>query len=465
MSLSSVACPNILHAIGNTPIVKLNAVTSGLAANVYVKCEYMNPGGSTKDRIAVHMIDVAEKQGLLKPGGTIVEPTSGNTGLGLALVAAARGYKCIFVLADKQSEEKRRALRATGAQVVICPTDVAADDPRSYYCVSERIARETPNSYYPNQYQNPSNIEAHYLSTGPEIWRQCVEELDVFICSIGTGGTVTGIARYLKEQNPNIQIVGVDPVGSIYYDLFHTGKPSIPHTYYVEGIGEDFMPGTMDLHCMNDIVQVTDRESFMMGRRLIREEGLLCGGSSGAAVAGAVKYIQSRLRWSKERLPNILVMLPDASSRYLSKFLNDEWLRDAGMLEHEPIPGQVQDIMQRKESLYTADFDEPLGNVVDRMRQHGISQLPVLRDGELCGVANEVRILDALVNGKAAMNSPIGPVADSASVMVVTPQSHLAQLADAFTAGKVAVVCEGKQVIGMLTKIDLITHLATKTHL
>ena len=322
------AYQNILQAIGKTPIVKLNAVTCGLDANFYAKCEFMNPGGSTKDRIGLHIIDVAEKEGLLKPGGTIIEATSGNTGVGLAMVAAVRGYKCIFVMADKQSEEKRRVLRAFGAQVVVCPTNVDPQDPCSYYRVAEKLVRETPNSFHANQYYNPANPETHYLSTGPEIWEQCGNELDIFILSIGTGGTVSGITKYLCEKNPHIQVVGVDPIGSIFYELFHTGKTPQAHSYFVEGIGEDFMPGTMTLSCMNDIVQVSDKESFDMARRLIKEEALLVGGSSGAAVAGAIKYVQHRLKWTHERKPNILVLLPDSSSRYLSKFLNDDWMKE-----------------------------------------------------------------------------------------------------------------------------------------
>lgn len=325
MPLSQIAHDNVLTAIGNTPIVRLNKVTHGAKANFFAKCEFMNPGGSIKDRIGVHMINVAEKKGLLKPGGTIIEATSGNTGLGLAMTAAVRGYKCIFVMADKQSEEKRTALRSTGAQVVVCPTDVDPEDPRSYYKVSARLAKETPNSYFTNQYENASNPEAHYLSTGPEIWRQCGEELDYLILSIGTGGTVTGVAKYLREMNPKIQVIGIDPVGSIFYELFHTGIMPPAHSYLIEGIGEDFMPSTMDISVMNDIVQISDEESFIMARRLIREEGLLCGGSSGTAVAGAIKFVKDRMKWSESRPPNVLVILPDSSSRYLSKYLNDEW--------------------------------------------------------------------------------------------------------------------------------------------
>ncbi|MBN4077316.1 cysteine synthase family protein, partial [Sulfobacillus acidophilus] len=313
MSLKNNAASSIIDTIGNTPIVKLNNITKDLLANVYVKCEFMNPGGSIKDRIAIYMVNQAEKKGLLKKGGTIVEATSGNTGVGLAMVAAIRGYKCIFVMADKQSEEKRIVLKSMGAKVLICPTDVAANDERSYYRVAKKQARDIPNSFYANQYFNEDNILAHYYSTGPEIYNQCGDELDYFICSIGTGGTVTGVSKYLREKNKNIKIIGVDPKGSIFYDLFHTGKAPVPHPYYVEGIGEDFMPKTMDLKSMDDIVQVEDGESFQMARRLIKEEGLLVGGSSGSALLGAIKFLKKEPEKYKNK--NVLVILPDSSSR------------------------------------------------------------------------------------------------------------------------------------------------------
>lgn len=331
MSLAHTARANVLEMIGNTPIVRLNRVVSNDKATFFAKCEFMNPGGSIKDRIGVHMINVAEKKGLLKPGGTIIEATSGNTGIGLAMTAAVRGYKCIFVMADKQSEEKRTALRATGAQVVVCPTDVAPEDPRSYYKVSARLAAETPNSYFANQYENQANPEAHYLSTGPELWRQCGNDLDYLILSIGTGGTVTGIAKYFREVGAKTKIIGIDPVGSIYYELFHTGKMPPAHSYLTEGIGEDFMPDTMDISVMDDIVQIGDRETFVMARRLIREEGLLCGGSSGTAVAGAIKFVNERMKNEPGRRPNVLVILPDSSSRYLSKYLHDDWMMKMNM--------------------------------------------------------------------------------------------------------------------------------------
>ena len=330
MTVMKGALPSVIEAIGDTPIVQLQNVSKSVNADIYAKCEHMNPGGSVKDRIGPNIIRTAEREGLLKPGGTIIEATSGNTGLGLAMVAALRGYKCIFVMADKQSEEKRNALRAAGAEVVICPTNVEPEDPRSYYSVAKRLAAETPNSFYASQYFNPANPEAHYVTTGPEIWEQCGEEMDALVLSIGTGGTVSGISKYLKERRPEIQIVGVDPIGSIYHDLFYTGQMPPAHSYFVEGIGEDFLPGTIDMKSMDDIVQVTDQECFTMTRRLNREEGLFVGGSSGAAVAGALKYAEKFAHKFEGRRPNIVTIMCDNHNRYLSKIFNDNWMQENG---------------------------------------------------------------------------------------------------------------------------------------
>lgn len=335
MTIEKIAKKNILETIGQTPIVSLQSLAPDLSVNLYGKCEYLNPAGSIKDRIAVHMINEAEKKGILKKGGTIIEATSGNTGMGLAMVAALRGYKCIFVMADKQSEEKRQALRALGAEVVVCPTDVEASDERSYYKVAERISRNTPNSFYASQYENLDNPAAHYLFTGPEIYEQCGDSLDYLVLGIGTGGTVTGISRYIKEHNPNFKVIGVDPVGSLYFDLFYRGVMITPHSYLVEGIGEDFVPKTMDLKSLDEIVQVEDEECFHMGRRLVRELGILAGASSGAAVLGAIKYFRKHPEIGS-RTKNALVILVDSSTRYLSKYLNDAWMKEKGFSCTQP---------------------------------------------------------------------------------------------------------------------------------
>jgi cystathionine beta-synthase len=465
---------DITKCIGNTPIVKLNKIGAHLAPHVelYAKLEYMNPGGSVKDRIGVYMLEKAEKDGRLKPGGTIIEGTSGNTGMGLAIAAAVKGYKCIFVMADKQSEEKRIALRSVGAQVVICPTNVEPEDPRSYYSVAQRLSEETPSSFYTRQYWNPDNPEAHFVGTGPEIWEQTGGELDALVSAAGTGGTMVGISRYIKSKNENVKVVGVDPVGSIYYDLFHTGKWPKPHSYFVEGFGEDFMPTTMDLKAMDDCVQVNDRESFTMARRLIRDEGILCGGSSGSAVAGAIKFAE---RIAKERVASgstappfkVLVIICDSSSRYLSKFLNDEWLKDAGLLERDDgMGGTVDDIMQKKSSsspLVSAGPADALGSVIDRMKQHGISQLPVIEPGKVFGLVSEVKVLNALVKGEATMKSPVGPLADLEDAAMVERDTPLTTLSQHFSRGKVALVVDrdggSVKVVGLLTKIDLIEHM------
>jgi cystathionine beta-synthase len=333
MTLMHGARANITEAIGNTPIVRLNKVAAHVKSSIYVKCEYLNPGGSVKDRIAVHIIRDAERRGLLAPGGTIIEATSGNTGAGLAMVAALRGYRTIFVMPDKMSQEKVANLRALGAKVVLCPTAVDASDPRSYYEVTKRLVAETPGAFHANQYHNPANPEAHYLSTGPEIWEQTQGGFDVFVSGMGTGGTISGCGRYFKEQNPKVHVVGVDPIGSIYYELKKTGRMTRPFAYSVEGIGEDFLPSTMNLDYVDEIVRVDDKECFQLTRALVRQEGVMCGGSCGAAVAGAIRYAE-QLDRDGHAPQNILVLLPDGSQKYLSKIFDDNWMRDQRLPRH-----------------------------------------------------------------------------------------------------------------------------------
>jgi len=318
--------PNALQVIGNTPLVRLNRIPPP-SSHVFAKLEFMNPGGSVKDRMANYIIEKAEKLGLIKPGGTIVENSSGNTGAALAMIAAIKGYHCIITMPDKMSEEKRSAIRAYGAEVIVTPTDVPADSPESYYSVARRIAAETPGAYYPDQYNNPWNIEAHYLSTGPEIWKQTQGQIDVFIAGIGTGGTLSGAGKFLKEKNPKIKIVAVDPIGSVFYEYFKTGRLPEPHTYQVEGIGEDYLVKAVDFSIIDEIVPVDDKNSFLMTRRLAREEGLLVGGSSGSAL-WAVMQLQQELSSGK----NIVLILPDSGNRYLSKIMNDEWMKRQGYL-------------------------------------------------------------------------------------------------------------------------------------
>ncbi|MEO8083632.1 MAG: cystathionine beta-synthase [Ardenticatenales bacterium] len=452
---------SVLDTIGGTPLVRLGRVTDGAAPDVLAKVEFFNPGGSVKDRIGLAMIEAAERDGRLKPGGTIVECTSGNTGVGLAIAAALKGYQAIFTMPDKMSDEKIRVLRAFGARVVVTPTAVEPDDPRSYYAVARRLAAETPGAVLVDQYSNPANPAAHYASTGPEIWEQTGGRITHFICTIGTGGTITGTGRYLKERNPDIQIVGVDPVGSILHDYFYTGVTTPAHSYAVEGIGEDFIPSVYDFGVIDDIVQVTDGESFRMARRLVREEGLFVGGSCGSAVAGALAYIRDR---GVGPDAVVVVLLPDSGSRYLSKLFNDDWLRENGFHMGERIRGHVTDVLTRRgpSPAVTISPDCTIASAVDLMQRHGISQLPVVDDaGDIVGVLGERDVLAAMFDPGRADDAAARTVAALVSnrIAVVEPGTTLAVLGRIFADTDLVVVRGGDQLLGVLTKIDLIAFL------
>jgi cystathionine beta-synthase len=451
---------NILDAVGGTPIVKLQKVARHVAAEIYVKCEYLNPGGSMKDRVALNIVADAERRGLLGPGGTIVEATSGNTGMGLALVAALRGYHTVFVMPDKMSQEKVAGLRAFGARVVICPTAVEPEDPRSYYQTAKRIVEETPGAYYANQYHNPANPEAHYLSTAPEIWKQTNGEVDVFIAGMGTGGTISGCGRYFKEKKPGFRLVGVDPIGSLYYEYIKTGRMTRPFSYYVEGIGEDFLPTTMNLKILDEIIRVDDKECFLMTRELVRQEGLYVGGSSGAAVAGAIRYAEM-----SKRKENILVLLPDSAQKYLSKIFDDKWMRENGFLD-EPDPlGTVSQLLRAKKQrpLVTAKKGDKVRDVIGLMRDNGVSQMPVLDAGghRLAGIVAEVDMLNYLVRGEGGLDTPIDDLVES-DYATVTPSTRVHLLRTIFNEAAMLVVEERDEIVGVITKIDLIEYLAEK---
>ena len=449
---------SVMETVGNTPLVKLNRIGAHTPATIYAKLEYMNPGGSVKDRVAFQIVEDAEASGELRPGGTIVEATSGNTGMGLALAAALRGYKCVFVMPDKMSEEKIKSLRAFGARVVITPTNVEPDDPRSYYSVSRRIADETPGSFYANQYHNQSNPKAHYRTTGPEIWEQLDGKVDAFISAAGTGGTISGVGKYLKEQNPDVRIVAADPIGSVYYDYFNTGRLPPAHSYKVEGFGEDFLPTTMHFNHVDEVIRVTDAECFQYARDLVRTEGIYTGGSSGGAVAACVKLAE---RLDTEM--NIVTVMCDSASRYLTKIFDDEWMRENGYLRDDPMQGTVADLiaMRSPGTLMTSQPEKPVREIVSLMQKKGISQLPIVDGASVLGIVNEKDVLEFLVSG-GDPNKPIGDLVET-RFAAVELRNAVGLLGQFFKQDLTVLVMENGRLIDIVTKIDFISYVSSAT--
>lgn len=455
---------NILGAIGNTPLVRLSRIGRDLPVPLYAKLEFMNPGGSVKDRVGANIIEQAEKRGEIQQGGTIVEATSGNTGVGLAIAAALKGYKTIFVMPDKMSNEKILLLRAYGAKVVITPTAVAPEDPRSYYEVAKKFARETPNAILANQYHNPDNPKTHEMTTGPELWDQTDGRVTDVIIGMGTGGTISGIGRFLKSKNPDIKIVGVDIEGSILTEIWQSGgkipEGAYPKTYKVEGIGEDFLPSATDLSVVDWIERAGDRESFLWARQLVRQEGIFAGGSSGSAMAGAVKYCR---KLSGDRLP--VVIFPDSGSRYLSKFYDDKWMREFGFLTMEFGETTLGDLLLAKpnKTLYTASLGDSIRKVVGIMHQHSVSQMPVVgANGELIGLLEEVDLLNHMLDGHTHVHDEaIDSLVQNAGA-VFPRETSLEETMPSLTSGYALIVVENSKPVGILTKIDVLDYVAGK---
>ena len=403
---------SIVETIGNTPMVKLNKIFKGIPGTVLAKMEYFNPGNSTKDRMALKMIEDAEKAGLLKPGGTIIEGTSGNTGMGLALTAVAKGYRCIFTMADKQSQEKINILRAVGAEVIVCPTNVEPEDPRSYYSVARKLNKEIPNSIYPNQYDNPSNAQAHYETTGPEIWTQTAGKITHYAATVGTGGSMCGTAKYLKEHKPGIISVGIDTYGSVFKKYKETGifdKNEI-YPYLTEGFGEDILPKNVDFDLIDLFIKVTDKDGAIMARRLSREEGMFVGWSSGSAVHGALEYAREHL--TKDDV--MVILLPDHGTRYLNKVYNDQWMKDHGFLEERTFSTAREIIVARngRNSLFTISKNSKIGEAIRLMNKEGIDQVPVVEGSEFVGSVAASTLLEKIIFEPGMKDKLVGDLMD-----------------------------------------------------
>ncbi|WP_158828305.1 pyridoxal-phosphate dependent enzyme [Mucilaginibacter lacusdianchii] len=448
---------NILETIGNTPMVKLNKVTKDIKATVLAKIETTNPGNSIKDRMALKMIEDAERDGRLKPGGTIIEGTSGNTGTGLAIAAIIKGYKCIFTTTDKQSKEKFDVLRAFGAEVIVCPTNVDPEDPRSYYSVSSRLEREVPNSWKPNQYDNLSNSQANYEQTGPEIWEQTEGKVTHVVVGVGTGGTISGTARYLKEKNPNIQILGIDTYGSVFKKYKETGifdKNEI-YPYITEGIGEDFLPQNVDFSLIDYFEKVTDKDAALMTREVALKEGIFAGNSTGSAVAGA---LQMKDRFKEGDV--VVIIFPDHGSRYLGKMYNEDWLRDRGFLKDEKLT--ARDIIRKKENpeIITIDSEKTVLEAINTIKTLNISQIPVTQKGMVVGKITESDILDALLENPSLKSQPVQTIT-TVPFPFVDLNTSIDKISSMINKDNIAVLIEDEQgKIEIITQYDIINAIS-----
>lgn len=451
---------SIIETIGNTPLVRLNKVNRGIRGTILVKVEYFNPGNSTKDRMALKMVEDAEKAGLLKPGGTIIEGTSGNTGMGLALAASAKGYKCIFTMADKQSQEKINILRAVGAEVIVCPTNVEPDDPRSYYSVARKLNKEIPNSFYPNQYDNLSNTKAHYETTGPEIWQQTDRKITHYAATVGTGGSMCGTARFLKEQNPSLVTVGIDTYGSVFKKYKETGifDENEIYPYLTEGFGEDILPKNVDFDIIDLFIKVTDKDGAIMTRKLAREEGLFVGWSSGSAVHGALEYAQEYLTENDI----MVILLPDHGTRYLAKIYNDQWMKDHGFQETRYFDTARDIIAGRngKDSLFTVSGDAKVSEAIMILNREGIDQIPVTEQGHFVGSIGSSSLLEKIIQDPQLQSKQVKEVMDKPMVFVA-PDSTLDVLSSLVNKeNKAVLVRDETDKVHIITQHDILQAMA-----
>ncbi|WP_100629310.1 pyridoxal-phosphate dependent enzyme [Algoriphagus formosus] len=446
---------SIIETIGNTPMIRLNRVAKDIKGEVLVKVEYFNPGNSMKDRMAIKMVEDAEKAGILKPGGTIIEGTSGNTGMGLALAAVAKGYKCIFTMADKQSKEKIDILKAVGAEVIVCPTNVAPEDPRSYYSVARKLNADIPNSFYPNQYDNMSNTAAHYETTGPEIWKDTDGKITHYAAGVGTGGSMCGTATYLKEQNPNIVTVGIDTYGSVFKKYKETGvfDEKEVYPYLTEGIGEDILPKNVNFDVIDHFIKVTDKDAAVMTRRLAREEGLFIGWSCGAAVHGALEWARENLKEGDQ----MVVILPDHGTRYLGKVYNDDWMRNHGFMEDKSY-ATARDIISKRPSDYSliaVKKSDAVREAIALMNKTSVSQIPVLDGGEVVGSVTDTKLLSKIIENPVLKDAHVSDVMED-SMTFVAGDSTLDVLSSMIEKEKAVLVRDANGNIHIITKHDIL---------